>query len=321
MKPNVFSTQVVHRDKKADFWQRFVCEHVANVDCEIDEPEIFEGEIRSFALGRISLSMISANPHLVYRDEHRILNRKDDFFVIIYQRRGSALFCQSGKECLLQSGDYVLYDPRQTYRMKLLEPFEHIVLRLPRSGLIQIAGDIPELLGCSVEENTPLGAIAAKLFNEVAGQAENIEYTTLYSIVESMVPFIVAGLSQRLNHNLGSMSSVNASTLARAKEYILKNIHDPNLCLSRVADHLGISVRHLGRIFAQEQITPSKWIKTMRLERCAAALLQPSLYAKSVAEIAYEQGFNDASHFGSDFKKAFAVSPSSYRKRYLDLKM
>ena len=54
----------------------------------------------------------------------------------------------------------------------------------------------------------------------------------------------------------------------------------------------------------------------VRMERCASALVNPAYSGKTIAEIAYEFGFNDISHFSRDFKAIYGLTPSDYRSSY-----
>ncbi len=58
----------------------------------------------------------------------------------------------------------------------------------------------------------------------------------------------------------------------------------------------------------------SEFIRTIRIKRASQLLLQTNL---SIAEIAYEVGFNDLKYFRRCFKKAFEQTPSQYRKSQL----
>ncbi|CAN5280564.1 AraC family transcriptional regulator [soil metagenome] len=58
--------------------------------------------------------------------------------------------------------------------------------------------------------------------------------------------------------------------------------------------------------------TPGKWLTKKRLEH-AQLLLKTS--QKSVNEIAYDSGFENATHFSRVFKEKFGFSPLQYRKQ------
>lgn len=58
--------------------------------------------------------------------------------------------------------------------------------------------------------------------------------------------------------------------------------------------------------------TPGKWLSEQRLER-AAALLRST--KEPVTQVAFDCGFEDASHFSKAFKRHFAVAPAAYRQQ------
>jgi YesN/AraC family two-component response regulator len=56
-------------------------------------------------------------------------------------------------------------------------------------------------------------------------------------------------------------------------------------------------------------LTPSEFIRTIRLKRARQMLLRPGI---NISEVAYSTGFSDAKYFSTLFKKNFGVSPSGF---------
>jgi transcriptional regulator GlxA family with amidase domain len=85
------------------------------------------------------------------------------------------------------------------------------------------------------------------------------------------------------------------------------------LSLDELAGKLGISVRHLERLFKESTGQgPQAYARGMRL-RLAAWMLTHT--KKTIAAIASECGFSDASHLGREFRAAFGMPPSAWRGR------
>lgn len=85
------------------------------------------------------------------------------------------------------------------------------------------------------------------------------------------------------------------------------------LTLDELAGRLGVSVRHLERLFKQSTgQSPQAYARGMRL-RLAAWMLTHT--KKTISAIASECGFSDASHLGREFKASFRVPPSVWRSR------
>jgi AraC-like DNA-binding protein len=75
-----------------------------------------------------------------------------------------------------------------------------------------------------------------------------------------------------------------------------------------LAAHLGVSDRHLQRLFRRcLDTTPQAWLDCLRLQ--AARRLLPR--AASVKEVAYELGFRRPFHFSRKFKERYGHSPSA----------
>lgn len=83
------------------------------------------------------------------------------------------------------------------------------------------------------------------------------------------------------------------------------------LPLKVLADKLGVSIRHLERLFKKTTgRSPQAYARGTRL-RLAAWLLTHT--EKSITAIAAECGFSDASHMGREFRSGFGMPPGAWR--------
>jgi len=80
---------------------------------------------------------------------------------------------------------------------------------------------------------------------------------------------------------------------------------------TRLAEQLGISPRHLRRLFADHVgCSPQTWLREQRMQFARRMLAAGS----SVKEVAYALEFSHQSQFSRDFKRRFGLSPSVERK-------
>jgi transcriptional regulator GlxA family with amidase domain len=104
--------------------------------------------------------------------------------------------------------------------------------------------------------------------------------------------------------------SADAAWLERVQEVVEAHLDDTGFSVRQLADEIGLSTRQLQRkLKAITSLSPSGFIRMMRLERAAQLLAQQ---AGTVAEIAYAVGFNDADYFSKQFREAFGQPPSAY---------
>ncbi len=101
--------------------------------------------------------------------------------------------------------------------------------------------------------------------------------------------------------------------LKNAMDCIEKNITNPNFSVEELSSNLNLSrVSLYKKLLMLTGKTPVDCIRTIRLKR-AVQLLQKSKL--SIANVAYEVGFNNAAYFAKVFKEEFGVLPSEYVSR------
>lgn len=94
---------------------------------------------------------------------------------------------------------------------------------------------------------------------------------------------------------------------------------NPNqrLPLAKLAEMANLSTFHLCHLFkSQTGLSPEQYSRSLRMEK-ARHLLTTTLF--SIKQIMAMAGYNDKSHFARHFRKAFGLTPSEYRKQFLDL--
>lgn len=79
-----------------------------------------------------------------------------------------------------------------------------------------------------------------------------------------------------------------------------------------LAREAGFSPAQFRRVFSQWMgLSPREYLQNQKLEAARALLENSDL---SIAEIAGQSGFADATHFGRAWKKSFAATPAAWRK-------
>ena len=80
-----------------------------------------------------------------------------------------------------------------------------------------------------------------------------------------------------------------------------------------MADRIGVSVRHLGRLFAQhEGVTPARYVELVRIAAAKALLTDGRA---PLAEVATQAGFGSAETMRRAFLRTVGVTPGAYRHR------
>jgi AraC-like DNA-binding protein len=98
--------------------------------------------------------------------------------------------------------------------------------------------------------------------------------------------------------------------LKNAIEHIEKNITNANFSVEELSSNLNLSrVSLYKKLLTLTGKTPVDCIRTIRLKRAVQLLEKSKL---SIANVAYEVGFNNAAYFAKVFKEEFGMLPSEY---------
>jgi AraC-like DNA-binding protein len=90
-------------------------------------------------------------------------------------------------------------------------------------------------------------------------------------------------------------------------------LRDPSFGVAELAAALRLSPSTLHRVWGGEACSLSDWLWAQRLDATRRDLCDPALAARSISEIAFAWGFNDAAHFSRAFRARFGRSPRELR--------
>ena len=110
-----------------------------------------------------------------------------------------------------------------------------------------------------------------------------------------------------------TITTVDQKLMARIMGFLENNMDNADYSVEQLASDVGMHRMNLYRkIQSLYGMTPSEFIRTMRLKRAAQIIADdPNL---NVAEVAYMVGFNTPKYFTKYFKELFGVLPSQYKK-------
>jgi signal transduction histidine kinase/ligand-binding sensor domain-containing protein/DNA-binding response OmpR family regulator len=109
------------------------------------------------------------------------------------------------------------------------------------------------------------------------------------------------------------IESPDEKFIQQALALIEKNISNPDFSVEEMSRELFLSrVALYKKLLSLTGKTPIEFIRSIRLKR-AAQLLEKSRF--TIAEIAYESGFNNPKYFSRYFKTEFGILPSDYQAK------
>ena len=255
---------------------------------------------------------ITNNPDFVFH-----AHKHDDLSEIIYIKEGEGFYVIDDKQYSAGKGDILIFNKGVLHEEKTNteKPLEFYFCGV---GNLFIRGAEP---GCI----TPSNVSPIIHTNNYAYKAEkyisNIFEECLsqvigYDIVsQNLLISLIVLILRIINATEGESGAVKKDTLGyKVKEYIDKN-YTKDISLQDIADTLYISQDYISHIFKNEiGNSPINYLITRRIGEAKRLLLTTD---KTVQEIAFSVGYENANYFTMIFKKLTGSSPGMFRKNNL----
>ncbi len=121
------------------------------------------------------------------------------------------------------------------------------------------------------------------------------------------------GVGELLTPDKVSLTSMDVQFMEKLKELISNEIDNHDFSVEQLAERVFLSRSQLFRkVKAITNLTPNEYIRNFRLHRAMDMLQQQSA---TVAEVAYEVGFQTPSYFSKCFQEQFGISPRAVSKK------
>lgn len=307
----LFSTELLPASERSGAWlwkARQICG-----DCRIELPRVrsFHGAIDSRTLGIIQLTQFSSSPLSFWKWPSEVANSEQHSCIVITQLQGARRYLQAGAVVLLKPGDTTLIDSAQPWSSHCETDCARLYLRVPRwlmEDRLQTS-DLP--VAQRIRGNTHMGAALFRLATSLYENGEAGESRTTDASVLDAYFDLLSGCLGRPAPDSGIAHSSQA--FARIQSFIEENLAEPDLSPLEIATSVGISLRHLHRLFSIRGHSVGEWIRARRLERCRRDLTDSQLRDRTITEIAFFWGFCDSAHFSRSFRKQFGMSPRTFR--------
>jgi AraC family transcriptional regulator len=159
-----------------------------------------------------------------------------------------------------------------------------------------------------------LGALVAAAHAEMAAGFPSGRLF-LDSVEQAMAVVLVNGHAVRHRPVQMYKGGLGSARLRKINELVHAKMED-DLGLDEMAQSVGLSTAHFARMFRKSTgESPHQFVLRRRLERATAMLRAPDA---RVLDVAMACGFKTQQHFAQAFRDVWGVSPTEYRRNFLD---
>jgi AraC-like DNA-binding protein len=308
------STDTVPPSDRLGFWRDTVGSTFVPLEvsrAETDKP--FSGAVETEQLGQTQISTVDADLQLVRRNRSLIARSTQDYFTIGLQGLGTGVVAQDGRTAPLNPGEFAAYDTTRPYTLDFPAPFRMLVFQMPRWALGLSDSDLRRVTGLTIGADHELAAIVAPFLFTVAAQAGSCPPEVGQTLARNVGDLLTTVFVEMLGRDSAATDAGQQALLFRIRSFIDAHLADPDLSAELIAAAHNISTRHLQRLFQQQSVTMSGWIRQRRLEECRRELGRPRRIRPTVGAVAHRWGFISPAHFSRAFHAAYGMSPREWQ--------
>jgi len=311
-----YTTSHLPAERRVAGWTEAAADRFVESSFKVANPEAFDASMLVRDMADVSLTRILSAGHdtkRITRSGKQAACAAEEFFLVSLQLEGTCAIEQHGRQAMLRPGEFAIYDTRLPYELMLREDYRQVVMRIPRRTLTARLPHSDALVAMRVDADELPSRMLTQMVHAACATHSPLGPAASSDLADGLLGVLCAGL-----RSLGDgMSPANGRERqhARVAEHIARHLADPTLGVASIAQALGLSVSYLHKLYRGQAQTLERSIWSQRLDACERALRDPRSAGRTITDIAYAFGFNDAAHFSRSFQRRFGATPSAYRKR------
>jgi YesN/AraC family two-component response regulator len=198
---------------------------------------------------------------------------------------------------------------RTTFPLGLLAVVEQVLGRLPLGEIIRVADDEYVLFLSFAERHSDshIESSCRAICGDITRACASYLNVTVTIAVSAPTELGKGAAPSDLYRALAAGRTGPSRLTVRAREYILKHLHEPDLHLDGLSVHLGVTPNYLSALFRRETGKSFReYLALARVEAAKRLLAGSSLRIREVGEMV---GYVNIEHFSRVFKKLTGVPP------------
>ncbi|HEY4214350.1 MAG TPA: helix-turn-helix domain-containing protein [Steroidobacteraceae bacterium] len=314
-----FTTAGLEPRRKIEFWNDTACSSFTPMVSDPVNPRNFCGQLTRTRLGDLSLTEVYSDAQTVRHLRAHVARSRASMFFLHLMLEGESVNRQDGREAKLAPGDFTLCDTTRPYEILFENPNRMFVVGVPEGVLRRHLACPETVVAVPMPGETGFSGLLSyfvrDLWNRCRGE---FDASVGPQITRAFLELLASAYTGIPEAN-ADRSSLTSAHRVRILNYIEAHLGDPDLTPMRVAEACKMTARYLHHLFSGEAETVARYILRRRLDECSRALTLASQQGRTVTAIAFDYGFNSATHFGRVFRERFGSTPREYRRTHTTL--
>ncbi len=305
-----WSTKAIEADRPFGSWAEDLADAFVQLEPRKITEQPFQGVITRTDVAAIKISRVEATRHVVPRLRSHIARSISDMYFVNLQLDGVGRYTQRGHEQICGPGDLAIVDTTEPFEIANCRNFSLFCFAVPRQLLPSALAERPRLRLSATEAGRALS-------RTLAGHAELCLRSDPNSGISAFGAQHVVDL---ISHAPGILEERPAERACRSVllsmmlDYIDRHVEDPELGADALALKFHCSQRYVHKLFSTTGRSVGEHVNGLRILVCTRNLLDHAHQRATVAEIAFNAGFRDISHFNRLFKRSTGLAPREFRR-------
>ena len=308
------NTDLVPPRERLDFWQDRMDQIVCPVTL-VPQDGSPSASMSVDRIGPVGLAEFTCANFSLSRTSHDIARGTKDAIYVFQQLGTVGSYATVAKRNTfeLSAGDLLIADLDETIDSSSDRKFWHQVWLFPRSIFHPAAipaGSIEG--GLHLRQGQPIANILTAYLSELQSNLSRLDVASAerFALNAGLLTAAAAGCGRNEEVDL----AIEAGKLAFINARIEEQLCDPLLSPERIARSCGLSVRRLHQLFEPTGLSLSRYVMQRRMVRARAALAIAHP-ARSIADLAYDLGFNSLGTFYRAYQSQYNETPGDTRER------
>jgi acetamidase/formamidase/AraC-like DNA-binding protein len=243
-----------------------------------------------------------------------LINKPGDSLTLVLLLDGDATLLTADRREQVVARDIVVATPDDSVSLLFASNFRAFIVRVPRVAINARLLSPFSLRAARLPCDTGIGHVFSGFLASVAETIESLSSAEIRPLELALSEFLVASLAGHEHKgSVGSLTPSQAAIFSRVCRYVETNLGDPDLSVNMLALEERVSPRYVQKLFEAAGQSFSNYLRSRRLDRCRAELVDPLYEKTSVSDICFRWGFNDPAHFSRVFRERYGASPRTFR--------
>jgi AraC family transcriptional regulator, positive regulator of tynA and feaB len=305
-----WSTRAIEADRPFGSWAEDLADAFVQLEPRKIAEQPFQGTISRTDVASIQISRVEATKHVVLRLRSHIARSIGDVYFVNLQLDGVGRYTQRGHEQICGPGDLAIVDTTEPFEIANGRNFSLFCFAVPRQLLPSALAERPRLRLSGTEAGRALS-------RTLAGHAELCLRSEPGSGISAFGAQHVVDLISHASGILEERPLERAGqsvVLSMMLDHIDRHVDDPELGAATLALKFNCSQRYVHKLFSATGRSVGEHINGQRILVCTRNLLDQAHRRATIAEIAFNAGFRDISHFNKLFKRSNGLAPREFRR-------